>query len=174
MPTLIESIAAERAALEGIRARAEVVLDTAGRSVHDLRATVQETFGGERTRPPMRVSILSFGFKRGVPQSADMIIDVRFLPNPYWEASLRDLTGLDRAVRDYVLDRADTVEFLEHLFSMCSFLLPRYEAEGKAYLTLAFGCTGGRHRSVAIAERLSVWLREQDVPATVNHRDIEH
>jgi UPF0042 nucleotide-binding protein len=172
MPTLRDSIAAERAALEGILERADLVLDTSGRSVHDLRASVQEAFSDERSRPPMRVTVSSFGFKHGLPQGADMVVDVRFLPNPHWEPALRDLTGLDRPVRDYVLEQADAGPFLEGLEEMLRFLLPRYEAEGKAYFTLAVGCTGGHHRSVAVAEDLAARLKEADVPVTVDHRDV--
>lgn len=171
--TLVESIAAEREALEGLRNRADLLIDTSGRSVHYLRATVQEAFLGERPRPPMRVSVTSFGFKYGVPATADLVFDVRFLPNPHWEPSLRDLTGLDRPVREYVLDQDDTPEFQDRMYGLIDFLLPRYETEGKAYLSVAIGCTGGHHRSVVLAESLAEWLKEHDIPVTVGHRDIE-
>ena len=172
-PTLVESIATERAALEALRARADLVMDTGGRSVHDLRATVQEAFGDGPTERPLRVTVVSFGFKHGVPQSSDMVLDARFLPNPHWVASLRDLTGIDKPVREFVLGQGDTVPFLDHVRGMVSFLLPRYAAEGKAYLTIAIGCTGGHHRSVVLAEEVAAWLKAQDVAATVTHRDIE-
>jgi len=172
LPTLPESIAAERGALEGLRGRAELVLDTGGRSVHDLRTTVQGAFGDAETVRPLRVSVLSFGFKHGVPQEADMVLDARFLPNPHWVPALRDLTGLDRAVSDYVADQSDTPVFVAHIQDMLGFLLPRYATEGKAYFTVAIGCTGGHHRSVAIAEQMGEWLRGRDVPLSVTHRDI--
>ena len=172
MPTLQESIAAERAALAGILERADVVIDTGGRSVHDLRATVQDEFSDARSRTPLRVTITSFGFKHGVPREADMVLDVRFLPNPHWEPALRDLTGLDRPVRDYVLGQDDTGPFLDRIEDLLRFLLPRYEAEGKSYFTLAVGCTGGHHRSVAVAEHLAGRLKAEDVPVTVAHRDV--
>lgn len=172
MPTLAESIGAERAALDGLRNRADLVLDTGGRSVHDLRSTVQGAFGEQETARPMRVSVLSFGFKHGVPQEADMVLDARFLPNPHWVPALRDLTGLDAPVADYVAGQPDTPAFVDRVCEILDFLLPRYEAEGKAYFTLAVGCTGGHHRSVAIGEQLGTWLRGQGVPVSVTHRDI--
>ncbi len=172
-PTLVESIATERAALEALRTRADLVMDTGGRSVHDLRVTVQEAFGEEPTERPLRVTVVSFGFKHGIPQSSDMILDARFLPNPHWVASLRDLTGIDRPVREFVLGQEDTGPFLGHMQGMVSFLLPRYAVEGKAYFTIAIGCTGGHHRSVVLAEEMAAWLKAQDVAATVTHRDIE-
>ena len=172
-PTLTESIAAERNALEGLRDRAAVVVNTSGRSVHDLRATVQGAFGDEESTPEMRVSVLSFGFKHGVPPEADMVLDVRFLPNPYWEASLRDLTGLDEPVAAFVGSHSDTAEFSKHMRQMVGFLLPRYATEGKAYFTIAIGCTGGHHRSVAVAADLAGWLESRGVRVSVTHRDIE-
>lgn len=171
-PTLPSSIAAERQALEALRSRADLVIDTSGRSVHDLRATVQEAFLGERPRPPLRVSVTSFGFKHGVP-TADLVLDARFLPNPHWEPTLTDLTGLDRPVREFVLEQPDTPEFLGLIHGLLRFLLPRYETEGKSYVTVAIGCTGGHHRSVVLAETLGEWLKAQDVPVTVSHRDVE-
>jgi UPF0042 nucleotide-binding protein len=171
--TLAESIAVEREALEALRTRADVVVDTSGRSVHDLRATLQETFAGERPKRPMRVTVTSFGFKHGLPPAADLVLDVRFLPNPHWEPALRDLTGLDKPVRDYVFEADDAERFLAMMREMLEFLVPRYEAEGKAYLTIGVGCTGGHHRSVAIAEHLVTWLKGREVPATVSHRDVE-
>ena len=172
MPTLSESIAAERKALDGLRARADLVLETGGRSVHDLRAAVHEAFGDEGRQRPLRVSVVSFGFKHGVPRDADMMLDARFLPNPHWEPALRDLTGLDRPVAEFVASQDDTPLFVGRIRDMLDFLLPRYEAEGKAYFTVAIGCTGGHHRSVAIAEDLAAWLREREVPVSVTHRDI--
>jgi len=173
MPTLPESIATEREALERLRGRADLVIDTGGRSIHDLRATVQAAFDGDSDHRPLRVSVLSFGFKHGVPQEADMVLDARFLPNPYWEPALRDLTGRDPAVSAYVMEQPDAAAFLGHIQDMLSFLLPRYDAEGKAYFTLAIGCTGGHHRSVTLAEGLGPWLAGLGCDVTLTHRDIE-
>jgi UPF0042 nucleotide-binding protein len=172
-PTLVESLAAERQALERLRSRADLVLDTGGRSVHELRAAVQEAFGGGPARTPLRVSVLSFGFKHGLPQSADTVLDVRFLPNPHWVPALRDLTGLDPAVREHVLGWPEAEGFLTRVRDLLDYLLPRYEVEGKAYFTLAVGCTGGHHRSVAIGEELARWLREAGVAVTISHRDVD-
>ncbi|MCB2224250.1 MAG: RNase adapter RapZ [Actinobacteria bacterium] len=171
-PTLVESIAAERVALDGLRERAHLVLDTGTRTVHDLRAAVQAAFGNRSGPQALRVQVVSFGFKHGLPAEADMVLDVRFLPNPHWEPGLRHLTGVDEPVRAYVLEREDTAAFLDGTRELLGFLLPRYAAEGKAYFTLAIGCTGGHHRSVAIAEEVGRWLGDRGVPATISHRDI--
>ncbi|MFH1329301.1 MAG: RNase adapter RapZ [Actinomycetota bacterium] len=172
-PTVGESIALERAALEDLRGRADVVVDTSDRTVPDLRRALGEIFSGERPQRPLRVAVISFGFKYGVPRVIDLLFDVRFLPNPYWAPDLRPLTGYDDEVRAYVLVPSDTAAFLEHTEALLEFLLPRYEAEGKTYLTIGVGCTGGRHRSVVIAEELGRWLGEHDVEAAVRHRDLE-
>ncbi len=172
-PSLAESIALEREALQGLRDRADVVVDSSGRTVHDLREQVQEAFAGVTPRRSMRVAVTSFGFKHGVPPNVDLVFDVRFLPNPHWSAELRLLTGRDEAVREFVFSHDDAVEFVARIEDLLAFLLPRYEAEGKAYLTVAVGCTGGRHRSVAVVERLGEWIRSRDLPVTVNHRDID-
>ncbi len=119
----------------------------------------------------MRVVVTSFGFKRGVPRVLDLLFDVRFLPNPHWVAELRPLTGLDQEVRSYVLGHHDAREFIDRTTEMLDFLLPRYVAEGKAYLSIGIGCTGGRHRSVAIAEEIGTWLRQRDIDVAVRHRD---
>jgi len=172
-PTVGESIALERAALEDLRGRADVVVDTSDRTVPDLRRALGEIFSGERPRRPLRVAVTSFGFKHGVPRVVDLLFDVRFLPNPYWAPDLRPLTGHDEAVRAYVLAPDDTAGFLQRAEALLEFLLPRYEAEGKTYLTIGVGCTGGRHRSVVIAEELGHWLGEHGVEAAVRHRDLE-
>jgi UPF0042 nucleotide-binding protein len=171
--TLGESITRERAALQDLRGRADVVVDTSDRTVADLRRVLAEVFSGEQPRRPLRVSVTSFGFKHGVPRVIDLLFDVRFLPNPFWVSGLRSLTGHDEEVRRYVLAPADTAAFLERVETLLEFLLPRYEAEGKTYLTIGVGCTGGRHRSVVIAEELGRWLGEQNMEATVRHRDLE-
>jgi UPF0042 nucleotide-binding protein len=172
-PTLAESIALERQALEDLRGQADVVIDTSDLSVHELRDAIGEAFAAERPRRPLRVAVTSFGFKHGVPRVVDLLFDVRFLPNPHWDPKLRPLTGLDSAVREFVLAHEDTASFLEGVRSLLEFLLPRYEKEGKSYLTVGVGCTGGRHRSVVLAEELGTWLAERDVDVSVRHRDME-
>lgn len=172
--TLEESIAREREALTAMRAEADLVIDTSTRTVHDLRAHVQAMLadlGGDST---LRIEVQSFGFKHGVPRVVDLLFDVRFLPNPHWDDDLRPLTGLDEPVIRSVVDSPDAMAFLERLEDLLGFLLPRYGAEGKAYLAIGLGCTGGRHRSVALAEALARWLEVQDgVTVTVTHRDID-
>ncbi len=169
--TLSDSIALERKALENLRGIADIIIDTTDRNVHQLRELVEEAFSGEQPRRPMRVVVTSFGFKRGVPRVLDLLFDVRFLPNPHWVAELRPLTGLDQEVRSYVLGHHDAREFIDRTTEMLDFLLPRYVAEGKAYLSIGIGCTGGRHRSVAIAEEIGTWLRQRDIDVAVRHRD---
>jgi len=169
-PTIAESIAAERHTLGEVREIADLIIDTSELNVHELREAIADAFG-ERSRA-MQVSVVSFGFKNGVPRIVDLVHDVRFLPNPHWVPSLRPLTGLDAVVREYVFGTPDAGEFLQRAESMLEFLLPRFAGEGKTYLTIGIGCTGGRHRSVAIAEALGEWLRQRgDVDVTIRHRD---
>lgn len=163
-----EGIARERAALQALREQTRAVLDTSGLTVHELKAQVQQRFGSE-TSNALSVTVMSFGFKYGVPPQADLVFDVRFLPNPYFVPELKALTGLDAPVAKFVLDRDDTQEFIGHLERMLGFLLPRYQREGKAYLTVAIGCTGGKHRSVAIAQVLATRLQA----ARVWDRDVQ-
>ncbi len=170
--TLADSIAREREALETLRGESDVIIDTTDRSVHDLRRLVEDAFRGELPRRPMKVAVTSFGFKRGLPRVLDLLFDVRFLPNPHWVEELRPRTGLDAPVRDYVLGDPEAKEFLERTTDLLGFLLPRYEAEGKSYLSIGVGCTGGHHRSVAIAEELVKWLRRRDIDVVVRHRDV--
>ncbi|MDP8959691.1 MAG: RNase adapter RapZ [Actinomycetota bacterium] len=169
--TLAESIAAERKLLEPLRGEADVVVDTSDLNVHELRDVLLEAFPGDRPPRPMRVSIASFGFKHGAPRDVDLLFDVRFLPNPHWEEELRPFTGRDHQVADYVFANEDARQFMRQVEELLAFLIPRFEKEGKAYLSIAIGCTGGRHRSVAIAEELARWLEQQEVSATVRHRD---
>ena len=169
--TLPESIAAERNALESLRGAADVVIDTSERTVHELREAIEDTFTAGVAKRPMRVAVTSFGFKHGAPRVADLVFDVRFLPNPHWIEELRPLTGLDEPVRDFVLSHDDGAEFLSKLQDLLRFLVPRYAAEGKAYLTIAIGCMGGRHRSVAMAEAVGEWLRAEGEDVTIRHRD---
>jgi len=171
--TLSEKIAIERQAFEEIRGMSDVIIDTSELNVHDLRRRIESAFSGEFQSPRMRIDIVSFGFKRGVPRVVDVMFDVRFLPNPHWEPELRPQTGLDDPVRGFVLGDDDTEVFLAKLDDMLTFLVPRYRAEGKSYLTIGIGCTGGRHRSVAIAEEVGRRLRDEAVAeVTVRHRDL--
>ncbi len=172
--TLAESIADERKALEGVHGRADLMIDTSELNVHELRELIVGSFSGGAEERPLRVSVTSFGFKHGVPRVIDLVFDVRFLPNPHWLEELRPLTGLDEPVRKHVLDQEDAKEFLERLDDLLDFLVPRYQREGKSYLTIGIGCTGGRHRSVAIAERVAAFLGAQDdLDVSVRHRDVD-
>jgi UPF0042 nucleotide-binding protein len=167
-----EAIERERALLEPLKAEADVVVDTSGLNVHELHTRILGLFGEDRSDEGMQTRIVSFGYKHGLPVDVDVVLDCRFLPNPHWIDELRPLTGLDDAVTRYVLDQEATTEFLGHLDELLGLLLPAYVAEGKSYLTLAFGCTGGRHRSVAIAEAVADLLRARGVDPTVVHRDV--
>jgi UPF0042 nucleotide-binding protein len=172
--TLVESITEERRILEGVRRGADLEVDTSELNVHELRALITASFADGVAEHPLRVSVTSFGFKHGLPRVSDLVFDVRFLPNPYWVEELRPLTGLDDSVRDHVLGHADTREFLERLDDMLTFLVPKYQREGKSYLTIAIGCTGGRHRSVAIAEHIVAHLGAmEDIEVTARHRDLK-
>ena len=166
------AIEQERLALDRMRALADVVVDTSELNVHQLRERVEVLFAGSGDAPGMQVTVLSFGFKHGLPADVDMVLDCRFLPNPHWVDELRPQTGQDVAVRDYVLGSDLAVGFLERLDGLLDVLLPAFQAEGKAYLTLAFGCTGGRHRSVAIAEEVAQRLHERGLSPGVSHRDV--
>ncbi len=169
--TLAERIAAEREAFSEIRGLADVIIDTTELNVHELRDKVSEAFEATAPERRMRVDVISFGFKRGTPRVVDVLFDVRFLPNPHWIAELRPLSGHDTPVRDHVLSADDAQEFIGKTLEMLRFLLPRYEAEGKAYLTIGIGCTGGRHRSVALANELTRLLEAEGFDANVSHRD---
>jgi len=170
---LSDAVEAERLAVDPLRADADVVIDTTALNVHQLRDRVIEYFGSEDTGPHLQTRVLSFGFKHGLPLDVDLVLDCRFLPNPHWVEGLRDQTGLDEAVREYVLEQPVTEAFLADLRGLLETVMPAYAAEGKAYLTLALGCTGGRHRSVAIAEEARVILTEIGFRPTVTHRDIK-
>lgn len=167
---VVDGIAREREYLEGVREEADLVLDTTALNVHQLRERLEEQFG-EAGRDRMVVNIVSFGFKNGSPRDADMLLDVRFLPNPHWVEELRPLTGLDSRVRDYVLGQSDTGEFLRHTTELFDFLVPAFVREGKRYLTVAIGCTGGKHRSVVLSQVLADHLRTLGVSVQVEHRD---
>jgi UPF0042 nucleotide-binding protein len=169
---LVDGIAAERQLLGPLRAEADLIVDTSGLSVHQLRATIEDAFGGESSTRT-RVTVLSFGYKFGLPMDADMVMDVRFLPNPFWIPELRELTGRDAEVRDYVLSQEGCGEFLDRYHELLRLVTVGYHREGKRYLTLAVGCTGGKHRSVAISEELASRLAAEDgVTVKVVHRDL--
>jgi len=169
---LLEVIERERAVLEPVKAEADLVIDTTNLNVHQLKARLIGAFPLEHDGSTLQVAVVSFGYKHGLPLDADIVMDVRFLPNPFWDEALRDLTGMDERVRNYVLGSQGRA-FLESFQDLLRQLLPAYAAEGKSYLTVAIGCTGGRHRSVAIAEKLAVWLRAHGYPPRVTHRDVE-
>jgi UPF0042 nucleotide-binding protein len=171
--TLTESIAAERLLLSQVKEAADVVIDTTELNIHELRRQINDLFAEESSTRPMRVNLTSFGYKHGLPRDADLVLDVRFLPNPHWVSELRPLIGTDPPVRDYVLGFPEAKDFLTRVEELLAFLIPRYEEEGKSYLSIGVGCTGGHHRSVALAEELRKWLDGQGIAATVRHRDID-
>jgi RNase adapter protein RapZ len=169
---LIDGIKAERDLLAPLRSDADLVLDTSTLSVHQLRAKIEDTFGTEASTTT-RVTVLSFGYKYGIPMDADLVMDVRFLPNPFWIPELKDLTGRDTDVRNYVLTQEGAEEFLDRYHELLRLIGAGYRREGKRYLTLAIGCTGGKHRSVTISEELSRRLADEDRMAVkVVHRDL--
>ncbi len=170
---VIDSIADERLLLSGLRDRADLVIDTGELNTNQLRARLMEVFGEDESSSTMQTSIVSFGFKHGIPRDVDLMFDCRFLPNPYWDEALRSHSGLEPQVREFVLDRPETTAFLAKLDDLLSMLIPAYIREGKSYLTVAMGCTGGRHRSVVLAEELARRLDDHALPTTVFHRDIE-
>jgi UPF0042 nucleotide-binding protein len=172
---LIDGITAERKLLEGLRGEADLVLDTSDRSIHQLRSEIERAFalGGDlEGRPLLRATVVSFGYKYGLPVDADLVVDVRFLPNPFWIPALREQTGEAGEVRDYVLTQQGAVEFLDRYAEILQITGAGYTREGKHYLTLAIGCTGGKHRSVVMARELANRLTEMGVRATVVNRDL--
>lgn len=167
-----DAIARERQILAPIRRQADIVLDTSGYSVAKLRSAVIELFGGAGDQQGMSVVIASFGYKYGIPQEADLVFDVRFLPNPYYVPELKEKNGTDKAVRDYVFAGPEAEKFADKLEELLGFLLPCYRREGKSVLVIGIGCTGGRHRSVAVAEELFRRLQGMGCPVTLSHRDM--
>ena len=167
------AVHAERNGLEDLKDTADVLLDTGDLNVNQLRARIFELYGEARRRQGMRITIMSFGFKYGIPLDVDMVFDVRFLPNPHWEEALRPLTGRDKAVADFVLAQPEAQDFLSQVDGLVTSLIPGFEREGKTYLTIAVGCTGGQHRSVAIAEALSLAVRDHGRSVATFHRDVE-
>ena len=170
--SLAEAVALERTALEPVRKRAEYVLDTSALSTAKLRGEMLRLFGGGGAAPAMSVSVISFGFKNGIPLEADLVFDVRCLPNPYYIAELKECTGLEEAVRSFLFGYRQTTEFMRHLEELFAFLLPQYVEEGKSSLVIAVGCTGGHHRSVAVAHALAEFVRQKGYRVEEAHRDI--
>ena len=166
-----DGIAAERELLREVRGDADLVIDTTRLNVHELRAKVRDFFG-RGTTVGLRLSIVSFGYKYGLPVDADLVADCRFLPNPHWIAELAPMTGRDDPVREYVLSRPGAAEFLYHYAELLNVVLPGYEREGKRFVTLAIGCTGGKHRSVAMADELAARIAGLGVDVQVVHRDL--
>ena len=170
--TLEEALQREREALRPLRDLADRIIDTSTYTAHQLRTFLENSFRAGRDATAPRLNVVSFGFKYGVPAEVDLVFDVRFLPNPYFVDELRPLDGRDPRIQAF-LDRSPTTEeFLRRLESFLGFLVPHYATEGKSYLTVALGCTGGKHRSVALAERLGRHFRANDLPASVSHRDV--
>lgn len=170
---VLGAIRSERQLLAPTRDDADFVLDTSVLNVHELRSRLVELFSGSEAAGSMETSVVSFGYKHGIPLDVDLVLDCRFLPNPHWVPALREHTGLDEDVRRYVLDQPEADEFLARLEDLLAFLLPAYAREGKSYLSIAIGCTGGRHRSVAVAEELASRIRRHGFGPVVHHRDIE-
>ena len=171
---IVDGLAAERELLAPLRGEADVVIDTSQLNVHELRHKIEAAFGleGADQHPPLRATVLSFGYKYGLPMDADLVVDVRFLPNPHWIPELRPHTGRDADVRDYVLGQVGAKEFLDRYHELLRLVGAGYLREGKRYLTLAVGCTGGKHRSVAMAEELTRRLADDGVQTKVVHRDL--
>jgi UPF0042 nucleotide-binding protein len=172
---LSDGITAERDLLVPLRDEADLVIDTTSRSVHDLRHAIESGFtpgGPLGGAPDLRATVVSFGFKYGLPVDSDLVVDVRFLPNPHWIPELRELTGLDEEVRDYVLTQEDAVAFLDEYQKILTIIGAGYRRESKRYLTLAVGCTGGKHRSVTMAEEFGRRLEADGITTTVVHRDL--
>ena len=170
---LVEAIETERAALEVIKAEADMVIDTSNTSVHQLRDRVEGEFATETDTTSMSVRLVSFGYKHGLPLDVDLVMDCRFLPNPHWVDELRPLTGRDPEVAAYIQSQTITPEFLERLYGLIDLLMPAYEREGKSYLSIGIGCTGGQHRSVWVAGQLRGHLEEQGYSPRVSHRDVD-
>ncbi|MHB1398831.1 MAG: RNase adapter RapZ [Trichloromonadaceae bacterium] len=171
--TVAEGISLERRQLAFLRNQATVIVDSTQLTVHQLRDKVVNIARGKDGGSPLQVQLLSFGFRYGLPPGSDVVMDVRFIPNPYFIPELQPFTGLDRAVSDYVLSQTSCQDFLQRFRDLLLYLLPQYQREGKSYLTISIGCTGGRHRSVTIVENLRPFLIGEGVALKVCHRDIE-
>jgi UPF0042 nucleotide-binding protein len=172
--TVADGIALERKLLGALRAIADLVIDTTRMNVHELRDAITARFGAAGEADALNVTLVSFGYRNGIPANSDLVFDVRFLPNPYFVEGLKPYPGTDPRVAEWVLARAQTQEFVDHLETLLAFLLPQYKAEGKSYLTVSLGCTGGRHRSVVLADELARRLTESHrARVKVTHRDVD-
>lgn len=170
--SLEEAIERERELLESVKGAADIVIDTTEMTIHQLRSRIGESFGSDGSDDAIQLSVISFGYKHGIPIDVDWVLDARFLPNPHWDENLRPLTGLDEPVRRFVLEQPLAVEFLERAEGLFETLLPGFREEGRSYLTVAIGCTGGHHRSVVLAEAFADWLRDRGHRPRVAHRDV--
>jgi UPF0042 nucleotide-binding protein len=169
---LEDVIERERQQIGEVKAAADLLIDTSGLTVHQLKNQLVQLFGPENAGDALQVSVLSFGFKHGVPIDVDIVLDVRFLPNPHWDEELRPQSGLDKPVRDFVLSQQLALDFLDRVDSLLELVLPAYVHEGRSYLTIGIGCTGGRHRSVAMVEEVAVRMANRGYHPRVSHRDI--
>jgi len=170
---LLDGIRRERKALSEVKKLADKIIDTSDYTVHDLRQTIERHYSQGDIGRPMVITLVTFGYKYGIPYELDLLFDLRFLPNPHFVPELRPHTGEEPTVRDYIMVRDDSSEFLEKLLEFLEYLLPRYRREGKSYLTIGFGCTGGRHRSVTISLLIAEHLRQHGYDVIIKHRDIE-
>ncbi|MDD2672180.1 MAG: RNase adapter RapZ [Syntrophales bacterium] len=170
--SISEGIASERARLAGLRAMADVLIDTTPFNVHQLKSFIQKQFTSSPAEKRMVINLTSFGYRHGIPSDADIVLDVRFLPNPYFVEDLKNLDGNVEKVREYVLNWKESRTFLDELYKMMEFLIPHYEREGKSYLKIALGCTGGKHRSVVMLNELGRYLSGMKYVVNVSHRDI--
>lgn len=172
-PSVLEQIRTERDRLAPIESLADLIIDSSKHTVHDLRRLITDRFSDQTRKPVLLITLKSFGFKHGVPVDSDLIFDVRFLPNPHYLPGGRDTTGHDQTVIDYVGSFPQTHEFIERVSELLLYLIPHYETEGKSYLTISIGCTGGRHRSVMISEAIRERLKESEHTTKIVHRDIQ-
>jgi RNase adapter protein RapZ len=170
---VVEGIRKERLMMESLRGDADLIIDTSDLTPHELRDRIREAFAESPPEHGLKVSLISFGFKFGAPRDADVVLDVRFLPNPHWIEELRPLPGTDERVGAFVHEQVAYGEFMERLRALLDVTVPGYVREGKAYLTIAIGCTGGRHRSVVVADELAAYFRERGLPVAVEHRDLD-
>jgi UPF0042 nucleotide-binding protein len=171
--SVLDGIRLERQRLAHLREMADRAIDTSHINVHQLKDLLVENYGQRGERQPLVLNLISFGYKHGVPYDADMVFDVRFLPNPFFVPAFRPMDGRHQAVREFILKHDESQVFLKHLRTFFAFLLPLYRREGKAYLTIALGCTGGRHRSVALVEELRAFFEGEGFPPIVTHRDVD-
>jgi len=169
---LLDGIRQERTALAGVKKLADRIIDTSDYTVHDLRQVIERHYSEGGAGRPMVITLVTFGYKYGIPYDVDLLFDLRFLPNPHFVPELRPFTGEDPRVREYVMARPDSVEFLDKLQGFVEYLLPRYRSEGKSYLTIGFGCTGGKHRSVTVSLLIAERLRQSGHEVNIKHRDV--